>query len=798
MLNRYFQWVVDQPWRVLILTFCFIAIASAGLSEFKTSNDPRSFFAANDPDFARFKAFEDKYGARDVVLLAIHPKNGSVFTQRNLDLLEKLTDVFWQMPNNTRVQSITNFPYTKVTGDLLETDFLVENALQMNDQEIAELRDIVLNEPTLVDSLVSDSGHVSAVLATVMLDPEGARAPVVAEWVEEQVKQFRQQYPDVDFHLTGTVIFTDAMAKATQDGFKTTLPLGMGASIIALIILLRSLLGMFFSILVVNASVFSALGISAAAGIVFQPISSYASAIILTLGIADCIHILVSHHQQLSLGKGKAESLLESLRINFQPVFLTSITTAIGFICLNTSESPPLRDLGNITAIGVMVAFLLSISLLPALIMLLPSPKITHKEGLGQRLMERLADFIIRQRKALLVVASIVMVSLTLFIPQNVFNDVWHDYFDETFEVRRSSDFIASNLTGFQRVDFSFPAIDQGGISEPEYLAAIEAFNQWTEQQPEVAYAASYSDVIKRLNRNMNGDDPQYYTLPTDRALASQYLLLYEMSLPFGLGLDNQMTMNKDETLFTVVLYRTSSAYVLDFTNRAQAWLDEHFPGYMKAEATGLDKLFSEIGLRNSISMLTGTFIALVLISFMIMAALKSFRYGMLSLLPNLLPAGMAFGVWALINGNISLSVSIVACITLGVVVDDTVHFLSKYVRAKREQQLSTEAAVRYAFRTVGVALVSTSIILVANFGVMAFSSFQPASSLGLLTAITIVLALVVDFLFFAPLLLAMDARRAKRRLQQSTNNQSTSNQSAKKSITTRSSMEPSQQPEKV
>ena len=760
MLNRYFRWVVYQPWQVLILATLFVLGSSAGLMSFQTSNDPRSFFDPNDPDYERFEEFEDKYGARDVVMVAIHPKENSVFTQRHLDLLEQLTDKFWEMPNTQRVQSITNFPNTVVTEDLLETDFLVTRASTMSAAEIARVMDIALREPTLVDSLVSASGHVAAVVATVMLDDERKLATEVTHWAEDRVREFEQAYPDVDFYLTGTVVFTEAMAQATQDGFKTTFPIGMLASVVALVVFLRSVLGMAYTLVVVNTSVISAMGLSALAGIVFQPVSSYAPVIILTLGIADCIHILISHQQQLSVGKSKADALLESLRINMQPVFLTSITTAIGFVCLNSSESPPLRDLGNITAIGVMVAFALSVSLLPAMVMIFPSPKLPQEDSRYQRFMLSFADFIIRRRNALLAVTSVLMVMLTLFIPQNRFNDVWHEYFDESFGVRKASDFISANLTGFQRLDFSIPAENQGGISEPEYLRAIEALNQWAEQQPEVSYASSYSDVIKRLNRNMNQDDPAFDRVPEDRALASQYLLMYEMSLPFGLGLDNQITMDKDETLFTVVLYRTSSASVIEFAERAQAWVDEHFPGYMVVKPTGLDVLFSIIGERNTISMISGTFLALVLISFIIMLSLRSVRYGLLSLLPNLLPAAMAFGIWGLIDGNISLSVSIVACITLGVVVDDTVHFLSKYVRAKREQQLNTEAAVRYAFRTVGVALVSTSVILVVNFGVMVFSSFQPASSLGLLTAITIVLALVVDFLFFAPLLLALDARR--------------------------------------
>src|SRR5690606_34133995 len=365
--------------------------------------------------------------------------------------------------------------------------------------------------------------------------------------------------------------------------------------------------------------------------------------------------------------------------------------------------------------------------------------------------------FVVRRRKSLLVGSSVVMLTACVFIPFNQFNDVWHKYFDESYPVRVANDFITTELTGLHRIEFSLQALEEGGISDPEYLQGLQRFNQWAETQPEVVYTVTYVDVIRRLNRDMNGGEEAFYTVPDYRELAAQYLLMYEMSLPFGLGLDNQITMGKDATMFSIILKPSNSAAVMAFGQRAEQWVRDNLPAYMHARATGLDLMFGSVARRNMISMLSGTLTALLLISELILVALRSVRYGLLSLLPNVLPAAMAFGIWGLVNGEIGLSVSIVACITLGIVVDDTIHFLSKYVRAKREKQLPTEEAVLYSFRTVGVALVSTSIILVANFGVLAFSSFYPSQSLGMLTSITILVALVVDFLFFAPLLLVLD-----------------------------------------
>lgn len=755
--QRFLAWPIDHPYLAILLSIALSVVAALGLGKFDMNHDPRAFFGDKNPDFELFKDFEARYGDRDLVMFGVHPRNGNVFTRENLAILEQITERGWQMPHALRSQSLTNFQYTRVDGDDLYTEYLVEDAPSLSDAQIDRIRKIALNEPALLHGAISTTGHVGAVIVTVTLDAGRREAPHVAEWARQLQAEFSQRYPDVEFLLTGTVIFNEAMAQATQDGFTQIFPFSMLAGIICLVVLLGSFLGTVYTMLIVILSVVVAIGIAAASGIVFQPLSGYAPAIILTLGIADCLHILVSFYQGLRNGLSKREAMLESMRVNAQPVVLTSVTTAIGFICLNTSESPPLRDLGNIVAIGVVAALFFSLVLLPALVMIFPARKVRQQDGLSQVLMVKFAHFIVRRRYGLLVSSSLLTLATCAFIPLNQFNDVWHKYFDRSYPVRVANDFITTELTGLHRIEFSIPARDAGGISDPEYLQGLQRFKEWAEAQPGVVYTVTYVDVIKRLNRDMNGGLETYYSVPESRELASQYLLMYEMSLPFGLGLDNQVTMGKDQTMFSIILEPSNSSHVMAFGRSAENWMQSNLPDYMQTRATGLDLLFGSVARRNMISMLSGTFTALLLISALILLALKSVRYGLLSLLPNVLPAAMAFGIWGLIDGEIGLSVSIVACITLGIVVDDTIHFLSKYVRAKREQHLPTQEAVLYSFRTVGVALVSTSIILVANFGVLAFASFYPSKSLGMLTSITILVALVVDFLFFAPLLLVLD-----------------------------------------
>jgi predicted RND superfamily exporter protein len=300
--------------------------------------------------------------------------------------------------------------------------------------------------------------------------------------------------------------------------------------------------------------------------------------------------------------------------------------------------------------------------------------------------------------------------------------------------------------------------VDQG-INDPAYLAAVDRFAEWYREQPGVSHVTKITDVIKRLNMNMHGDDPEWYRLPQSRELAAQYLLLYELSLPQGLGLENSINVSRSATQFIVAIEKTDSEQLITLDRKAKAWLRAHAPEIRLAEGTGLDMVFAHINHRNIRSLLAGVALALVLISLLLIVALRSVKLGLMSLVTNLAPAGLAYGTWGLFVGWIDLSASVVMCMSLGIVVDDTVHFLSKYLRARREQRLSAAEGMRYAFNTVGVALCITSAVLVAGFLVLGASHFSPTWTTGILIAVTLSYALVIDFLFLPPLLLALDKR---------------------------------------
>jgi predicted RND superfamily exporter protein len=359
-----------------------------------------------------------------------------------------------------------------------------------------------------------------------------------------------------------------------------------------------------------------------------------------------------------------------------------------------------------------------------------------------------------------LLLAFVAVLTLILIsgIPRNELTERWAHYFDERYEFRRDTDFVFENLTGLDSLEYSLQSGREGGITDPEYLKKVEAFAEWCRKQPKVSHVRAFSDIMKRLNKNMHGDDPAFYRVPEDSRLAAQYLLLYELSLPFGSDLNDRIDVAKSATRMVVTTRNAWSRDLRELDERAQGWLRTNAPGFAQ-EASGLSIVFAHLSLRNIKSMLRGTILAMALISFILIWIFKSVRIGLLSLLPNFIPAIMSFGLWGYLVGNVGIASSVVIAVVFGIVVDDTIHFLSKYLKARREGHPAPEA-VRYSFRTVGHALWTTTTVLSAGFLVFATSGFQVSWALGLLVTITIIFALVADFLLLPPLLMAIDRRK--------------------------------------
>ena len=762
--TRIANWAIRWRWLVLGLSLLVAFGAGSGGQFLAFNDDYHVFFSEDNPQLLAFDALQNKYSKDDNVFIVIEPKDGNVFTQKTLSLIEELTDSAWQTPYSSRVDALTNFQHTRALEDDLYVEDLVENAATKSEDELSEIKEIATQEPLLVHRLVDPEGSLTAINITVKLPGESIDEGVeVSTYVRKMVDQFEADHPEYNTYMSGMVMLSGAFREASEKDFGTLMPLMFLIIIVTMLFATRSVSGTFATLLVIIFSIMTAMGIAGWIGIKLTPPSASAITIIMTLAVADSVHVLISLIQKMREGLSKNEAIVESLRLNFMPVFITSLTTVIGFLTLNFSEAPPFRDLGNITAMGMTAAFLFSIITLPALVAILPL-KVSQREMVKRvTFMDRLGEFVVANNTRLLWITSLLIIGFSALLVRNELNDEFVKYFDDGVQFRADTDYISQKLTGIYTVEFSLGAGESGGINNPQYLASLNAFETWLNEQPEVIHVNSYVEISKRVNKSMHGDSLRYYRVPVEREEAAQFLLLYEMSLPFGLDLNNQINVDKSETRLIATVENMSSKDMIAFSERAENWLVDNSPAYMHTHGISPTLMFSHLGMRQIKSMISSSILAILLISLVLMFALRSFKYGALSLIPNITPITVGFGVWALTYGQINTGVAIVFGMTLGIIVDDTVHFISKYLRAVREYGMTPPEAVKYAFSTVGKALIITTLVLVSGFFVLAQSQFGMNAGMARITVIIISLALIIDFLLVPALLLAINRNRGSK-----------------------------------
>ncbi len=755
----YGSWIIKRRWLIIMLSLFLTILAVAGARNLVFNGDYRIFFSEDNPRLKAFVVLERTYTKTDNILFVVKANDNNIFNPETLDIIKQMTEEAWLMPFSSRVDSVTNYQHTLAEDDDLTVRDLVPNPKSLTAEDVAYIRDIAVNDPLIAKRLVAEDGATVGIFVTLQI-PEGTNSPEepVMAYSRAMVAKYMALDPNLTIVLTGITALNNAFVETSLHDMQVLTPLMYMFLTITLALFLRSFWGVLVTLFIIALSAAAAMGIAGWLGIEITPPSAMAPTIILTIAVANPVHFLITMFTAMRAGKDRRDAIIESFRLNAQPIFLTSATTAIGFTCLNFGDAPPFGEMGNISAIGTMFAWVYAMTLLPAVLSLLPISARPIKEAAIHPL-NRLAEAVIARRKPVLVLTSLIAVGLISLIPRLEMNETFVHYMDKGTEFRDGADFANEHLTGVYSLNYSLSSGEEGGVSNPEYMVELDKFADWFRQQPGVAHVAPETDIMKRLNRNMHGDDDNWYKLPDDRELAAQYLLLYEMSLPYGLDLNNQINVDKSATLMAVLLRNMNTRDTKDLLKRAEDWQRANLPPHMFSTAASATVMFTYLAQKNVNSMLIGTLVAFALISCILLIALRSVRLGLISLIPNLVPAFMAFGIWAIFSTQVGWSVAFVTVTALGIIVDATVHFLTKYMRARREQGLSSEDAVRHAFSTVGSAIWISAVVLIAGFSVLAFSVFRMNGDMGLLTAVTIGVALFIDFTLLPALLMTLDKK---------------------------------------
>ena len=751
LVEKFCRFIISHKKKTLAIGLVLIAIVTSGASFLETPTGYRAFVENDQPNYADILDLEEKYGMIDTLSFVIQPNEGDIFQKNVLKLTKELTEISWQTPHSTRVNSLTNHQYTTVNGDDINISDFIANVDTLNDSDLKNLKEIALKEKTIVNFILSKSARVSFI--NIYLDvpsEEGFEDPI--NFAEEQKKIFNEKYPEIFVTVAGSARYSHNFQTAARTDATTMYPGFLILIIVLAYVFLRSALASLLSLIIIFLSILPSMGTVGWLGFEAQPPLIMAPIIILTIALAHCIHILSIALTNMSEGMNKETAMIESLKINFTPVFLTSFTTAVGMAGVNFGKIPAFSEMANTVVIGSGYSFILAVTILPALFMIMPvqshgSPKLVLA------VLRKLGSLIYKFKYYFIVFIGLTAILLASLLPNLYFDDDFDSYFDRVddwVEVKNivndefgSSFFIFANISSEQT----------DGITSPEYLEKVDEFAKWLEEQDEIATVTTIADVIKTLNQNMNGGFEEYYSIPDDKSLNAQYFLLYEFSVPYGMDLKNQMTADKAESRILIRMNMITSRESILFNDKVNLWLNENLDSFKSRGVVGIPIMMPYVYRENTDGLMRGLIFSFSLIVIVIGLSLRSFKFGLISIVPNIVPFVVSYGILAMITHIVSFSHTVSILISIGLVVDATIHFLTKFKKAN-SLNLSQEDAIQYCFKYVGYPIIIASVCLFSGFLFLLQSTFMTNYILGGMCALIIMVALLIDLLLLPALLL--------------------------------------------
>lgn len=748
----------SHPKTVIGCLLVCVAVFVTGLTQLTVSRDPRIFFSDENRQLLDLEAFERKFSENNNLLFVItHRDGGKVTNVETLQTLADITEAAWQLPHSTRVQSLTNFPRVISDEDSFSVVELVADPDSLDEAGAREVEQEALGDPLVVNRLISEDARATGINVNFQL-PRSATPEVRAinAAAGEFAAKIESDHPTLQVHVTGNVALMSVFNEAALLDAQLLTPLALTIAGLVVAVFLRSLNATIVVVVMLGLASASAMGIAGWFGHIVTPASTAAPVIVISICLATAIHVVIAVTQGLSRGLQTDEAIRQGIQQNAAAVGLTNLTTMVGFLAMNLADSPPFREMGNTVTCGILISYVLTFTWLPAALTLFP-PK--PRADRSADLMAGLARIINRLRWPVL----IFMTGLVVYVSQGLsmvrLDDDFVRYFDQRFDYRVASDFAEERLTGLNILEFELQSGSDGGVYDPEYQQSLALFTAWLFEQPGVIAVSDISEITRRIHRAMRLEDqPAVDGIPQNADLISQYFLLYEFSLPYGSNLTDVINVSRSASRVTVGLKGLTSEGIRGLNESAIDWLNENAPEYAPRSGVSINVVFSYLSATNIRAMMGSTIVSIFIIGVIIALALRSVSYGVLSLATNLLPAVVGFGIWGFFVQDIGLAGSVITAMTLGIVVDDTIHFLMKY-RRQRMAGVGRREAIETVFSTVGVAMAITSISLTVGFIVLTLSGFQINRALGLQTSIIVVAALAICWFMLPPLLHLVDRK---------------------------------------
>jgi len=743
--------ILNHRIKVVFSAIILIILISSGIRFLETPSGYRGFVQDDFKYYQDILELEEKYGNIDVLTYVIKPNNGDIFQKDVLKLIAELTEASWQTPYSSRVSSITNHQFTEVDGDDISIDNFIINVDGLTEENLSNLRELAKKEDSIVNFVMSESTNVGLININLEMPEDIAfKKPIDFAWNQKMI--FEKKYPEIFVGVAGSAQFSHNFQSVAEADASKMYPGFLLLIIILTYLLLRSVMSSLIALLVIIFSILPSLGSAGWFGFEAQPPLIAAPIIILTISLAHAIHMLSIALTNMNEGMSKNDAIIDSLKINFTPIFLTSFTTGVGIAGLNFGDIPAYSEMANTVAVGAAFGFILSVTLLPALFSLLPI-KSNYKESTMLFFLKKLASLIYKFKERFVIIISLICIYVFSLLPNLYFDDYFGSYFDRVPEWVEVKDIVdpefGSSFFTFADIETNEP----NGITNPEYLNKLDEFEKWLVQQESVADVSTVSDVVKNLHKNMNGGLEEYYKIPDNKALIAQYFLMYEFSVPYGMDLKNQMTADKSSSRMLIRTNYSTAIETVAFNKEVNLWIENNLKPFKTKGVAGIPIMMPHLFTENTNGLLLGLLFSFSFIILVVGLSLRSLRYGIISVIPNVVPFILGFGILTLFTDMVTASHQVAVLISIGLVVDATIHFLSKYQKAI-SMKLKADEAIQYCFKYVGYPIIIASICLFSGFIFLTQSLFFNNFVIGGMCAIIIIIALLIDLLLLPALLL--------------------------------------------
>ena len=743
---------------LVIIVVCLLA---TGLTKLTFNPDLETYFPEGHPAVIRYNEIDDMFIPTDNLIIAVHSNEGTLFNGDSLKVIEELTKKSWTIPYSVRVDSLTNYSYVKSVNDDLIVEPFIEEAEKKSIEFFEKRENLVAGEDIIYKSLISEDKKTSVV--SIIVDPPGPNKEYqnseLINYILGFIEPIKESNENLDIRLLGNPYLDYISPRIVKAEMPVVMPLMLLLIFLIVFLMIRSYVAVLATFVVILMSLIATFG---SIGILGSPLNQMVTTIpilIITLALADCIHLFSIYFQNRVKGISSKESMEKSLEMNIQPLFLTTISTCIGFLCLNFIEVAPLRDFGNAVAIGIGFAFIFTIFFIAPIVSFF-EVKTASKVTKQTRFSTSVGSFILKNGNKLIFSITSISFLILLCIPMNELDENPTQMYAEGF-----TSFSSDTLWLDEKLSVTFPVNflatnEEGQVSDPDFLKILDKFSVWLEEREQVNHVTSLANNMKNLNKSMHGDDPEWKKIPENADLSAQYLFFYEMSLPMGLDLNSSISQDRKSTKISATLKDMSANEFKEFNNEVLGYLQQNNLENMISEPSSFRVIFTYMVEAIVNSLLYGLFIGILLITLIIGLFFRSYLLPALSIFPNILPIGMGFGLWGLFVGDVGFMVAVGMGSTLGVIVDFTVHFLSKYELARKEFKKSVEESVIYSFETVGFALIIMTVVLALGFSVLNLVTFIPIQDFAKFSVICFTGGLIINFLFLPNLLMKFDKRK--------------------------------------